>query len=57
MSVRGAQSRAQLAKALGKANKTVSTHLRHLTELGFLKAIGSKSDPNRVYKINPISSR
>ena len=55
ISSRGAQSRAQLAKALGKADKTVSTHLRHLTELNFLTAIGGRTNPNRVYELKSDS--
>lgn len=52
ISEQGAQSRAQLAKALGKANKTVSTHLRHLVDLHYLIPVGGKTDPNRVYEVN-----
>lgn len=50
IAAKGSQSRTQLTKALGNADKTVSTYLRHLTDLQFLIFIGGKTNPNRVHE-------
>ena len=49
---KGTIGRAEVAKILGKADRTISRKLSHLIELDIISINGSKYDKNHTYSLN-----
>lgn len=49
---KGTIGRAEVAKSLGKADRTISRKLSHLIELDIISINGSKYDKNHTYSLN-----